>query len=175
MTKLFWIDLEMTGLDVEKEVVIEVGAIITNLRLEPIEQYNTVVKQPQKYLDTMDDWNMKHHGDSGLLALIPSGRSPDVVEGDLIDLLDTHFANEKTVLCGNSIMQDRIFINKYFKKFAERLHYRMLDVTSWKIVFQTFFDKKYDKKSTHRATDDIQESIEEFRFYLNQIPLPIKD
>ncbi len=166
--------MEMTGLDVEKEVIIEVGAIITDIHLQTLESYHTVVKQPQKYIDGMDRWNRTHHGDSGLVQLIPSGRSPDVVERDLIDLLDMHFQNEKAVLCGNSIMQDRLFINKYFKKFAERLHYRMLDVTSWKIVFQSFYDKKYEKKSTHRAIDDIKESLGEFQFYISHIPLPIK-
>lgn len=173
MTKLFWIDMEMTGLDVEKEVIIEVGAIITDLHMKTIESYQSVVKQPQKYIDAMDNWNTKHHRDSGLTALIPSGRSPDVVEHDLLDLLDQHFRDEKAVLCGNSIMQDRLFINKYFRKFAERLHYRMLDVTSWKIVFQTMFGKTYQKQGSHRATDDIKESIAEFQFYLGHVPLEI--
>lgn len=173
MTKLFWVDMEMSGLDVDKEVIIEVAAVITDLQLQPLESYHSVVKQPQRYIDGMDAWNRKHHSESGLTSLIPSGRSPDVVERDLLDLLDMHYQNEKAVLCGNSIMQDRLFINKYFRRFAERLHYRMLDVTSWKIVFQSLFNKKYEKKSAHRAVDDINESIEEFRFYLSHIPLNI--
>ncbi len=173
MTKLFWIDMEMSGLDVDKEVIIEVGVVITDLKMTVLDTYQCVVKQPQKYIDGMDHWNQKHHRDSGLTALIPSGRSPDVVERDLLDLLDIHFESEKAVLCGNSIMQDRLFINKYFRKFAERLHYRMLDVTSWKIVFQTFFNKSYKKQGSHRAIDDIRESIAEFQFYLSLIPLEL--
>lgn len=166
--KFFWIDLEMTGLDVDKEVIIEVAALVTNSKLEPLDSYHSVIKQPQSFIDSMDDWNKKTHGDSGLTALIPSGVSPEEAETNLINLINKHFeAKERIILAGNSIGQDRLFINKYFKKFAERLHYRMLDVTSFKIVFNSMFQISYAKKQTrHRAVDDIHESINELKRYL---------
>ena len=165
--KLFWIDLEMTGLDVEKEVIIEVAGIVTDMDLKPLTTYHSIVKQPQNFLDHMDEWNTAHHGASGLTAAVPNGRDPDLVEKDLIALLDEHFPSERAILAGNSISQDRLFITKYFKKFNERLHYRNVDVTSWKIVLNEKFKIKYYKKNTHRALDDVSESIAELQFYLS--------
>lgn len=169
MTKLFWIDLEMTGLDVNKEVIIEVGAVITDLQFKTLDTYHSVVKQPQKFLDAMDDWNQKHHRESGLLSLIPSGKSPDRVEDDLLELLEIHFPDERAVIAGNSIGQDRLFLDKYFKRFAENLHYRMLDVTSWKLIFNNVYNLQMDKDVKHRAIDDIHESINELKFYMSFI------
>lgn len=174
MTKLLWTDLEMTGLDVEKEVIIEIAAVVTNLKLEIVEEYHAVVKQPQEYIDNMDTWNKKHHGESGLTALIPNGKAPEVVEDDLVSFLGRHFEpKERIILAGNSIGQDRLFINKYFKRVAEKLHYRMLDVSSFKVVFNNFYQISYAKPQTkHRATDDIQQSILEFKKYLSYIKVP---
>ena len=169
MEKLLWIDMEMTGLDVEKEVILEVAAIVTDLQLKEFDRYHSVVKQPSEYLDAMDNWNQKHHKESGLLDLIPSGKSPNLVEADLLAILDTHFQNERAVLAGNSIGQDRLFINKYMPQLASRLHYRMLDVTSYKIMFQNRFNITYEKKNSHRAIDDILESIHELNHYLLNI------
>lgn len=169
MDHLLWVDMEMTGLDVEKEVPIEIAAIVTNKKLEILDTYQAVINQPQKFLDSMDDWNKKHHQDSGLAQLIPSGKPPSVVEADLLSLLDQHWIEEKAVLAGNSIFQDRVFLNKYFQRFSERLHYRMLDVTAFKLVFNNFFGQVFKKKNGHRAIDDIQESISEFSFYLKLI------
>ena len=174
MTKLFWLDLEMTGLDVSKEVIIEVAAIITTKSLEAVDSYHTVVKQPQIHIDSMDEWNRKHHRESGLVDLIPSGKSPEAVEADLVALIDKNFdKKERVILAGNSIGQDRIFVDKYFKKFSERLHYRMLDVSSFKIVFNNFYQISYAKpQAKHRALNDINESINEFKKYLSYIKVP---
>jgi oligoribonuclease len=169
MEKLLWIDLEMTGLDIEKEVIIEVAAIVTDLHFNLLTQYHAVVKQDQKYLDAMDDWNKKHHTDSGLVAKIPQGKPPAVVEQELIELIQKNFPSEPAVIAGNSIFQDRIFINKYWKNLSHRLHYRMLDVTSWKIIMKNKFNIQYDKKGTHRALDDIKESIHELKTYIGFI------
>lgn len=169
LEKLLWLDLEMTGLDVEKEVIIEVAAIVTDMDFQALDQYHAVVKQPQSYIDAMDEWNKKHHGESGLIAKIPQGFEPARVEADLILLAEQHFKKQMIVLAGNSIMQDRLFLNKYFKKFSERLHYRMLDVTSWKILMKEKFKIHHEKKNSHRALDDIQESIAELKHYLSHI------
>lgn len=173
--KLLWIDLEMTGLDVNKEVVIEAACIVTDLNFREYEAYETVVKQPQSYIDRMDAWNTEHHSKSGLIAKIPHGIEPENLEYRLIDIVDRHFPESKTnprmrpILAGNSITQDRLFIDKYFPKLAARLHYRMLDVSSWKIIFGSKFDFEYKKMNSHRALDDIRESIGELRAYIDKI------
>lgn len=177
MNKLFWLDMEMSGLDVETEVVIEVAAIITDLDFNEIETYEAIVRQPQHFLDNMDDWNKEHHGKSGLTAKVPFGKSPDEVERKLISLCDRHFTEGlkdpklRPVLAGNSITQDRLFIDRYFLNFSNRLHYRMLDVSSWKIIFNNKFKVEYRKKNNHRALDDIRESMEELKYYLYNVKI----
>lgn len=172
---LLWLDMEMTGLDVNKEVVIEVACIITDLNFKELETFETVVKQPQRYLDSMDAWNTEHHGKSGLTAKVPHGMEPSGVEFRLCSMIDKHFPQwqtdkkKKPILAGNSIMQDRLFIEKYFPQIAERLHYRMLDVSSWKILFNNKFERVYHKQNAHRALDDIRESIGELRYYLEAV------
>ncbi|MGZ3770343.1 MAG: oligoribonuclease [Bdellovibrio sp.] len=171
MTKLFWLDMEMTGLDVEKEVIIEVAAIVTDLNFKELDTFETVVKQPQKYLDSMDAWNREHHKKSGLTAKVPFGMEMDQVEAKLTDLVKKHFPepNDKPVLAGNSIMQDRLFIMKYLPDLEKRLHYRMVDVSSWKVIINNKFNYIYQKANKHRALDDIRESIQELRSYCDKL------
>lgn len=172
MEKMLWIDMEMTGLDVDKEVIIEVAAIVTDLKLDTQDTYHSVVRQPQEYLDRMDDWNKTHHSKSGLVDLIPGGKDPVQVENELLSFVEKNFNGDRAVLAGNSIYQDRIFINKYFIRLAEKLHYRMLDVTSFKLIFNYLYQISYTKKqSQHRAVNDIQESINELKKYLSFIDL----
>lgn len=172
---LFWLDMEMSGLDVNKEVIIEVACIITDMSFRELDSFETVVKQPQIYLDNMDAWNTEHHMKSGLTTKVATGMEPDLVEAKLLDLIDRHFPLSKTdlkkrpILAGNSIMQDRLFIDKYFKQLAARLHYRMVDVSSFKVVMTNKFEIEYKKKNSHRALDDIRESIGELRYYLDHI------
>jgi oligoribonuclease len=123
-------------------------------------------------LDRMDDWNRTHHGKSGLTDLVPSGKEPQIVEADLLNLVEKNFRGDRAVLAGNSIYQDRMFINKYFPKLNEKLHYRMLDVTSFKLIFNYLYQISYTKKaSQHRAIADIEESISELKKYLSYIDL----
>lgn len=166
---LLWIDLEMTGLDVKKERIIEVAAIVTDFDFNEKDHYHTVVKQDQRFLDAMDDWNKKTHGDSGLVAKIPGGKDPELVELDLMNLVSQNFGEEKPVIAGNSIAQDRLFIDQYFESFAALLHYRMLDVTSWKIIIQQKYNIKFEKKNKHQAIDDIRESIAELKYYMSYL------
>lgn len=166
MKKLLWLDMEMTGLDVDIERVIEVAAIITDMDFNPLETYHCVVQQPPIFIENMDDWNRKHHTESGLISKIPSGKEPETVDQELRELAIKHFGKERAILCGNSIFQDRKFIDLYFREFAKTLHYRMVDVTSWKIIMNEKYNVEYQKKDSHRALDDIRESIEELKTFL---------
>lgn len=166
MKKLLWLDMEMTGLDPDIERVIEVAAIITDMDFNTIETYHAIVQQPQIFLDNMDDWNRKHHKQSGLSDKVASGKEPEDVDKELRELTLKHFDKERAILCGNSIFQDRKFIDLYFKDFAKTLHYRMVDVTSWKIIMNEKYGVEYQKRDSHRALDDIRESIEELKTFL---------
>lgn len=169
--KILWADMEMTGLNVETEVPIEIAALITDWKFHVLANYHSVIFQPKEYLDRMDDWNQQHHKSSGLLDQIPGGKAMKDVEQELITLVRQHFGDEKVILAGNSIGQDRLFINKYMPALASMLHYRMLDVTSWKVVFNNHFNLKFPKKQVHRALDDVQESIDELKFYLGHLKI----
>jgi oligoribonuclease len=174
MNKLLWLDLEMTGLDVEKENIIEVAAIVTDMELNFKDTFHSVVNQPQHYLDNMDNWNKKHHSQSGLLDKIPLAPSAEVVEKKLLQFVNKNFKRtEDVVLAGNSIHQDRVFLKKYFKHFSKRLHYRMLDVSSWKLLMR-HKGLSFTKTNSHQALDDIRESIEEMKFYLSKIQWKIE-
>ncbi|MCC6138616.1 MAG: oligoribonuclease [Bdellovibrionaceae bacterium] len=174
MKRLLWLDMEMTGLDVDIERVIEVAVIVTDMDFNPVDTYHAIVKQPQVFLDNMDDWNRKHHTQSGLVAKIPEGKDPELVDMELRELTLKHFDKERAVLCGNSIFQDRKFIDLYFKNFEKTLHYRMLDVTSWKIIMNEKYDVEYQNKDSHRALDDIRESIEELKTFLKYVKNDLK-
>lgn len=166
--------MEMTGLDVNKEVIIEVAAIVTDLNFRELDTFEAVVKQPQHYLDNMDDWNREHHTDSGLAAKVPNGMEPYAVEQRLIEMARKFFPDpkNKVILAGNSIAQDRLFIEKYFTQFASLLHYRTLDVTSWKLIYANRFGFIYKKQNQHRALDDIRESIQELQAYVSYVQAP---
>ena len=166
-TKYMWIDLEMTGLDIEKERIIEIGAIATDTDLNELGRFHCIVKQPQELLDQMDAWNTEHHSKSGLTAKIPDGLDETTAEQKLIEWTHKTFQDEKVIIAGNSIGQDRLFLNKYFKKFSELLHYRQLDVTAFKLAYAPK-GIEFKKKNSHRAMDDILESIEEFRFFTSK-------
>jgi len=170
LMKLLWIDMEMTGLDVNREVPIEIAAIVTDLDFKEFETYHAIIKQPQSFLDGMDEWNTKHHGESGLTAAVPTGVEPAKVEEEMIRLIARHF-NEPAILAGNSIGQDRSFIARHFPKLNAKLHYRMLDVTAWKILMNGKFNVKFEKKGAHRAIDDIRESIAELSHYLSHVKI----
>ena len=175
LNKILWLDLEMTGLLPEVDCIIEVAAIVTDKQLNELEVYESIVKQPQDALDKMDSWNQKHHRQSGLYSKIKGGLSLKRVESDLLHMIQKHFNKEENViLAGNCIYQDRNFIRKYMVDLDSRLYYRMLDVTAWKIMFESegFIFKKENK---HRALEDTRESIREFDYYLKNIKFSEKD
>lgn len=172
---LFWIDLEMTGLDEIKDTILEVAVVVTDLNFQPLEQYHRVVFQPPEVVQKMNDWCKKTHGESGLTALIPQGTPIKEVERDLLELVKRHFGpQERIVLVGNSVGNDRRFIDRYLPDFAKRLHYRLIDVSSFKEVFRDKYQISFTKKNAHRAVDDIFESIRELQLYLSFVQIPDK-
>ena len=171
MEKLLWLDMEMTGLDVSKERIIEVAAIVTDKNFNELDQYESVVFQEPIFIESMDEWNTKQHNQSGLVAKIPLAPKEKEVESQLCQLIAHHFKKNPAILCGNSIGQDRKFIDCYMPELSNKLHYRMLDVTSWKIIMENWYHFEFKKKDNHRALDDIRESIEELKFYMEQIKL----
>ncbi len=176
---LVWLDMEMTGLDPERERVIEVATILTDGQLNEIATGpELVIRQPDEILAAMDDWNKSHHGASGLIDRV---KASDVTEAQAeeqtIAFINAHVpAKERPVLAGNSIHQDRRFIRRYMPALEKRLHYRMVDVSTIKELARRWFPqviaKQKAKKETHRALDDIRESIDELRFYRQHVFLP---
>ena len=173
MEKIFWADLEMTGLDPKDSVIIEFAGIVTDLRLKQLDHYEAVVFQPQEELDKMDEWNQNTHGGSGLLARIPKGKQLEQVEDEVLVLLNRHFEPGTSILAGNSIYQDRRFIDEYMPRLSAFLHYRMLDVSSFKQVFKFMYGVTFEKGNSHRAMDDITESIGELAHYLEHVKAPL--
>lgn len=166
MKKMFWVDLEMTGLDEHKDGILEVAVIITDLEFNELETYHRIVYQPAELLETMDEWCKKTHGKSGLSAQVPHGTPLQTVEKELLELAARHFVSEKIVLCGNSVGNDKRFLDKYTPELAKRIHYRIVDVTSFKEVFRSKYNLVVQKGESHRALDDVRESIGELKRYL---------
>lgn len=168
---LIWIDMEMSGLEPEKDVILEVATIITTGSLEIIaEGPDLVIHHDHELLEGMDDWNREHHRKSGLWnAVLDSTLSLDEAGRQTLEFIMQHSQPRKSPLCGNSIWQDRRFIAKYMKPIDQHLHYRMIDVSTVKELARRWhpgvLDKKSKKKGNHRALDDIRESIEELKFY----------
>lgn len=166
-TKLLWVDLEMTGLDVRNDVIIEVAAEVTDLNFKTLASYEAVIAQDQYKLDTMNEWCMEQHTKSGLLERIKQhGRNEKEVIHELVGFITAEFGTEAAILAGNSIHNDRNFIKQWWPEVDALLHYRMLDVSSFKILMQSKYDVTFKKKEVHRAFDDIQASIAELQYYM---------
>ncbi len=166
--RYLWLDLEMSGLDVSTCRILEVAAIVTDLELNEIESYHQIVFQRPEVLAAMDDWCTQQHGKSGLTAAVAKGKPEADVERELLGFIDRHWkSNERVVLAGNSIWTDRRFVEACWPQVTARLHYRMLDVSSWKVLLKERFHLKYEKRGQHRAVDDVRESIGELKYYLS--------
>lgn len=171
--------MEMTGLDPESCHILEIGALITNADLEPLSEALCVaVKQPVHVLQSMDPWCAQQHTRSGLLERVRDrGITLQETEQALLKLLRRFCHKGKSPLCGNSICQDRRFLIKYLPKVDAYLHYRNIDVSSIKELVNRWYPKEVHfrkKRPTHRALNDIYESIDELRYYQARLfsPLP---
>jgi oligoribonuclease len=167
---LIWLDLEMTGLHPEKDVILEIGTIITNAQLDILAEGPVLaIHQTDAILNGMDPWCIEHHGQSGLTERCrKSTVSLAQAEQETLTFLKKHCFPKKIPLCGNSIGQDRRFLVKYMPTLEGFFHYRNIDVSTIKELVHRWYPKAQhspQKNSTHYVLDDIQESIAELRHY----------
>ena len=173
--KLLWMDLEMTGLDPVEDRILEVAVIATDWDFNEIATYEAVKKVGPNLMEARmvgEFWDHYSQVREALMAQNESGKNGRTVENELLEFIELHFDTTKpVVLAGNSIHQDRKFIDNEWPRLSEKLHYRMLDVTSWKLVFEGKYKKKFAKPEAHRALSDIRGSIEELQYYLGKAKL----
>ena len=173
---ILWIDLEMTGLDPTEDRIMEVAAIVTDWDFNEIATYESVVKVGPRLVERRmavekQFWDANPEARDGLVEQnLAKGRSGRIIENELLGFIEKHFDDDSPVLlAGNSIHQDRRFIVNEWGRLNAKLHYRMLDVSAWKVVFEGKFGKKFAKPGEHRALGDIRGSIMELQYYLNKI------
>ncbi len=175
---IVWMDLEMTGLDPERERIIEIAVLVTNANLEVVaEGPNLVIHQPDELLDAMDEWNTKHHGASGLTDRVRASTIAEAeAEAEVLAFVKQHCGPRQAPLAGNSIHQDRRFLYRYMKDLDAYLHYRLIDVSTVKELVRRWYPSVHRalprKNETHRALDDIRESLAELKLYRSKVFVP---
>jgi len=167
---LVWMDLEMTGLDPERERIIEMATLVTDASLNVVAEGPVLaIHQPESLLAAMDDWNQSHHGASGLLDRVRrSAVSETEAEAVTLAFLEAHLEAGTAPLCGNTIWQDRRFLARYMPDLEAFLHYRMIDVSSIKELVRRWrpdLMSGFSKTNAHTALSDIRESIAELSYY----------
>ena len=171
--KLLWVDLEMTGLDPDKDRILEVAAIATDWDFKEISSYTAVKKVgPNLMKQRMvgEFWDKFPDVRQALIDQNGSGKGGRSIESELLEFIGNHFDSDQPILlAGNSIHQDRRFIANEWPRLDAKLHYRMLDVSAWKVVFAGKYKKKFAKPEAHRALEDIRGSIEELKYYLGKV------
>ena len=171
--RILWMDLEMTGLDPIEDRILEVAVIVTDWNFKEIAHFTAVTKVDSDLIDRRmvgTFWESFPEVRAALLEQNERDLASATVEAELLAFIDEHFeADHPVLLAGNSIHQDRRFIASEWSRLDARLHYRMLDVSAWKVVFEGKFSKKFAKPEAHRALDDIRGSIEELQYYLKKV------
>ncbi|MBI3560811.1 MAG: oligoribonuclease [Gammaproteobacteria bacterium] len=167
---LIWIDLEMTGLDTQQDVIIEIATVVTDSQLTLLAEGPVVaIHQAEAVLARMDSWNQRQHGQSGLIDRVKaSGVNEQQAEQITLDFLSQYVPAKASPMCGNSICQDRRFLARCMPNLEAYFHYRNLDVSTLKELAKRWapaVSKGIEKKSVHLALEDIRESIEELRYY----------
>ena len=168
--RLVWLDMEMTGLDPERERIIEVAVVVTEPDLTIVAEGPVlVIHQPDSLLDGMDSWNRSTHSKSGLTAKVKaSTMTEEQAQEELIAFLSQYVPAGKSPLCGNTVSQDRRFMFKYMPKLEQFFHYRTVDVSTLKELARRWKPellKGFEKRSKHEALADIYESIDELKYY----------
>jgi oligoribonuclease len=176
---MVWMDLEMTGLDPERDTIIEMATLVTDGELNVIaEGPEIVVRQDAALFAGMDDWNKEHHTKSGLWAKVVASKiALAEAESLTLEFLRRHVGPRESPLCGNSVWQDRRFLLRYMPALEAHLHYRLVDVSSIKEIATRWYPavKFAKKKGAHRALDDVRESVDELRFYRETLFKDAKD
>jgi oligoribonuclease len=167
---LIWIDLEMTGLDTSNDRIIEIATVVTDRQLREIATGpELVIQQDTELMGSMDEWNTRQHGKSGLIERVLASRtSTEEAEQKTLDFLQEHVEQGASPMCGNSICQDRRFMARQMPQLEAFFHYRNLDVSSLKLLAQYWAPQvlaSVTKSSNHRALDDIRDSIAELEHY----------
>ena len=167
---LIWIDLEMTGLDTDNDVIIEIATVVTDAQLNVLAEGPVMaVKQPDSMLDGMDEWNTRQHGGSGLTQRVRESQVSAVeAQQQTLDFLRLWVPARKSPMCGNSICQDRRFLHRGMPELEQYFHYRNLDVSTLKELVSRWAPELKDgfkKASSHLALDDIYDSITELKYY----------
>jgi oligoribonuclease len=168
---LIWIDLEMTGLNPDKERIIEIATLITDSQLNVLaEGPNLIVNQPKSFLDQMDDWNQNQHGSSGLIEGVKkSNVTEQMAEIETLNFISKYVGSKQSPMCGNTVSHDRRFLIKYMPRLESYFNYRHIDVSSFKEAAVRWMNEAqvYEKDGSHRAMGDIKESVAELKFYKN--------
>jgi oligoribonuclease len=167
---LIWVDMEMTGLDPDTDVVIEIASIVTDSDLRTLAEGPVIaLNQSDEILNGMDEWNTSHHNSSGLVARVQqSTETEQSATRKTLEFLQQYVPAGASPMCGNSIGQDRRFMARHMPELEQYFHYRNLDVSTLKILMQRWrpdLESGFSKAGTHLALDDIRESIEELRYY----------
>jgi len=174
---LIWLDLEMTGLDVEQNTIIEIATIITDNELNIVAKGpDLVIHQSQAALDAMDDWNTTHHTESGLVKAVQQSKiSLHEAEQQTLAFFQQYLSAGQSPLCGNSVHVDRLFLCRHMPTLQSFFHYRNIDVSTLKELARRWAPKVFaqlQKNSGHRALADIEESINELRYYRQHFIVP---
>lgn len=166
---LIWIDLEMTGLDTDNDVIIEIATIITDQQLEILAEGPMIaIHQSDEILAAMDEWNTKQHNNSGLVARIKDSEyTVQDAENMTLEFIEKFVPERASPMCGNSICQDRRFMHRLMPRLEKYFHYRNFDVSTLKEAVKRWYPNGpvFSKDSSHLAMDDIRDSINEMRFY----------
>ncbi len=160
----------MTGLDPIKDVILEIAAEITDMEFKTLATYEACIKQPRelvvKRMQANAWWQNYPENREAFVNGLSKGKTLKTVEKEMIALLNEHFGSQAAIMGGNSIWNDRIFIKQWMPALDLKLHYRMLDVSAWKVFMHGRFGLEFKKPEVHRAFEDIQGSIAELQYYL---------